>query len=123
MGSVAVRNDAAIVNMNTDPTTLQLYVVGSPTIATSVDFSNGVNLATSMVMAIYAPYSTVTLRNNVSLTGAIAARSIVLENNASLIYSERIGDITTGSMLRLYRSAEYRECAVDQQTAEIASGC
>ena len=123
MGSVSVRNDAAIVNMNTDPTTLQLYVVGSPTIATSVDFSNGVNLATGMVMAIYAPYSTVTLRNNVSLTGAIAARSIVLENNASLIYSERIADITTGSMLRLYRSAGYRECAVDQQTTAIDSGC
>jgi hypothetical protein len=74
-------------------------------------------------MAIYAPYSTVTLRNNVSLTGAIAARSIVLENHASLIYSDRIADITTGSMLRLYRGAEYRECGGDQETAAIDSGC
>ena len=48
-------NNSSIVNMNTDPTTLQLYVVGSPTIATSVDFSNGVDLATDMIMAVYAP--------------------------------------------------------------------
>jgi hypothetical protein len=123
MGSVSVRNNAAIVNMNTDPTTLQLYVVGSPDKATTVDFSNGVDLATGMMMAIYAPYSTVTLSNNVSLTGAIAARSLVLQNNASLTYSDRIADITTGSPLRLYRSAEYRECAGDQQTTAIDSGC
>ena len=123
MGSVSVRNDSAIVNMNADPTTLQLYVVGSSTINTTVDFSNGVSLATSMVMAVYAPYSTVTLNNNVSLTGAIAARSLVLQNHASLIYSDRIADITTGSMLRLYRSAEYRECGGDQETSAIDSGC
>ena len=123
MGSVSVNNNAAIVNMNSDPTTLQLYVVGSSTIATSVDFSNGVDLATSIAMAIYAPYSTVTLRNNVSLTGAIAARSLDLQNNASLIYSDRIADITTGSMLRLYRSADYRECGGDQETTAIDSGC
>jgi hypothetical protein len=123
MGSVSVRNNAAILNMNTDPTTLQLYVVGSATIATSVDFSNGVDVATGMVMAIYAPYSTVTLENSVSLIGAIAARSLVLQNNASLTYSDRIADITTGSPLRLYRSAEYRECAVDQATTAIDSGC
>jgi hypothetical protein len=123
MGSVSVRNDAAIVNMNTDPTTLQLYVVGSPDKATTVDFSNGIDFATGMVMAIYAPYSTVTMSNNVSLTGAIAARSLVLQNNASLTYSDRIADITTGSPLRLYRSAEYRECGSDQETAAIDSGC
>ncbi len=123
MGSVAVRNDSQIVNMNTIPTTFQLYVVGSPTIPTSVDLANGVTLQTDLVMAVYAPYSTVTMRNNTRLIGAIAARSLVLQNNATLTYSDRIADITTGSPLRLYRSAEYRECASDQQTAAIESGC
>ncbi len=123
MGSVSVANNAAIVNMNADPTTLQLYVVGSQTTPTNVDFSNGVSLATSMVMAVYAPFSTVTMQNYVSLTGAIAARSLVLQNNASLVYSNRIADITTGSPLRLYRTADYRECASDQETAAIDSGC
>jgi len=123
MGSASVRNNASIVNMNADPTTLQLYVVGSTSIATSVDFSNGLDLATDMIMAIYAPNSTVTLRNNVRLTGAIAARQLVLQNNASLTYHERIADITSGSLLRLYRTAEYRECSNDQATSAIDSGC
>ena len=123
MGSVSVRNDSQIVNMNTIPTTFQLYVVGSPTIATSVDLANGVTLQTDLVMAIYAPYSTVTMRNNTRLIGAIAARSLVLQNDATLTYSDRIADITTGSPLRLYRSAEYRECASEQVTAAIDSGC
>jgi hypothetical protein len=123
MGSVSVRNDSAIVNMNADPTSLQLYVVGSQSASTSVDFSNGVSLQTDMIMAIYAPYSTVTLRNNVRLTGAVAARSLVLQNNASLTYHERIADITSGSPVRLYRSATYRECGGDQETAAIDSAC
>lgn len=123
MGSVSVRNNASIVNMNSDPATLQLYVVGSSTVATSVDFSNGLDLPTDLIMAIYAPNSTVTLRNNVRLTGAIASRLLVLQNNASLTYHDRIADITSGSLIRLYRSAEYRECANDQETSEVDSGC
>jgi hypothetical protein len=123
MGSVSVRNNASIVNMNSDPATLQLYVVGSPTIATSVDFANGVSLETDMIMAIYAPNSTVTMRNNTNLTGAIAARLLVLQNNATLTYHERIADITSGSMVRLYRDAEYRECSNTQTTTMVDSGC
>jgi hypothetical protein len=123
MGSVSVRNNASIVNLNPDPTTLQLYVVGSPTKATSVDFSNGVDVQSDMLMAVYAPYSTVTMRNNVNLTGAIAARQLVLQNNASLTYHDRIGDITTGSLVRLYRGEEYVECANEPSTAAIDSGC
>jgi hypothetical protein len=123
MGSVSVRNNASIVNLNSDPTTLQLYVVGSPTVATSVDFSNGVDYQTDMIMALYAPYSTVTLRNNVSLTGAVAARSLVLQNNASITYSDRITDITSGSLIRLYRAEEYKECANDQTSSAVDSGC
>jgi hypothetical protein len=123
MGSVSVRNNSSIVNMNTDPTTLQLYVVGSPTVATSVDFANGVDLESDLIMSVYAPNSTVTMRNHTRLVGAVAARQLVLQNNASLIYSERIGDITSGSMVRLYRDAEYHECSNDQATTAVDSGC
>jgi hypothetical protein len=65
----------------------------------------------------------VTLRNNVRLTGAIAARQLVLQNNASLTYNDRIADITSGSMVRLYRLAQYRECSNDQVTSDVDSGC
>jgi len=123
MGSISVGNNSSIVNLNSDPTTLQIYVVGSASIPTSVDFSNGLDLASDMIMAIYAPNSTVTLRNNVRLTGAVVARSLVLQNNAVLTYDSRIGDITTGSPLRLYRAEDFRECSNDQTTAAVDSGC
>jgi hypothetical protein len=74
-------------------------------------------------MSVYAPNSTVTMRNNTSLVGAIAARSLVLQNNATLTYSDRIADITSGSMVRLYRTAEYRECSSGQVASEVDSGC
>jgi type II secretory pathway pseudopilin PulG len=123
MGSVSVRNDSSIVNMNTDPTTLQVYVVGSPTTPTSVDFSNGVSLASDLVIALYAPYSTVSLRNNVRITGTIAARQLELSNSATLTYDSRIEDITTGSPLRLYRGELYKECANDQVGSVVDSAC
>jgi hypothetical protein len=123
MGSVSVRNNSSIVNVNADPATLQLYVVGSSTIPTSVDFSNGLDLSTDMIMAVYAPNSTVTLSNNVRLTGAVAARQLILQNNASLTYHDRIADITSGSLVRIYRTAEYRECSNSQETSEVDSGC
>jgi hypothetical protein len=122
-GSVSLRNDTAIVNMNTDPTTLQLYVVGSSTIPTSVDFSNSVSLASDTVMAIYAPYSTVSLRNSARLTGSVAARLIELRNSAQLNYDQRIEEITTGSPIRLYRGEQYKECANDQVGTVVDSGC
>ena len=43
-GSVTVRNTGTILNLNTDPTTFQLNVLGSPTIATQVAF-DGVDFA------------------------------------------------------------------------------
>jgi hypothetical protein len=123
MGSVSVRNNASIINLNSDPTTLQLYVVGSPTKATTVDFSNGVSIASDMVMAIYAPYSTVNLSNNVHLTGSIAARLINMQNYSALTYDSSIEDITTGSPVRLYRDEEYIECTNQPTTAAPDSGC
>jgi hypothetical protein len=108
-GSVTVRNSATILNLNADPTTFQLYLVGSSAIATSVAFE-GVDLAANLVMAVYAPYSTIRIRGNTTLSGAIASRAIDLQNSAHISYHERIADITTGSPLRLYRPEQYLEC-------------
>ena len=55
-------------------------------------------------MAVYAPYSTIRIKGNAHLAGAIASKSIDLQNSAQITYHERIADITTGSPLRLYRA-------------------
>ena len=122
-GSVTVRNTGTILNLNTDPTTFQLHVLGSSTIATQVAF-DGVDFTGALVMAVYAPYSTIRVKGNAALAGALAAKSIDLQNTAQINYHERIGDITTGNPLRLYKPEHYVECtAVTAAGGEPDSGC
>jgi hypothetical protein len=109
MGSVSVRNSATILNLNSDPTTFQLYLVGSSAISTELAF-DGIDFAAELVMAVYAPFSTIRIRGLSHLSGAIASKSIDLQNSAQITYHERIEDITTGSPLRLYRPEQYLEC-------------
>ena len=121
-GSVTVRNSATILNLNSDPTTFQLYLVGSSNIGTWVAF-DGIDFASDLVMAVYAPYSTIRIRNDSQLSGAIASKAIDLQNGAHITYHERIADITTGSPLRLYKPEHYVECAAVQTGATPDSGC
>jgi hypothetical protein len=108
-GSVSVRNSATILNFNSDPTTFQLYLLGSSSIPTYVAF-DGIEFASDLVMAVYAPYSTIRIKGNSHLSGAIASKAIDLHNSAQITYHQRIEDITTGSPLRLYRPEQYLEC-------------
>jgi len=75
------------------------------------------------VMAVYAPYSTIRIRGNGTLSGAIASESIDLQNSTRIIYHERIADITTGSPLRLFKPEHYIECAAAASSAAPESGC
>lgn len=122
MGSVWVRNSATILNLNADPTTFQLYVVGSPDISTAVGF-DGIDFAADLVMAVYAPFSTIRIRGYSHLSGAIASKAIDLQNSAQITYHQRIEDITTGSPLRLYRPEQYLECTALPTDTQPDSGC
>jgi hypothetical protein len=119
---VTVRNSATILNLNSDPTTFQLYLVGSSSIATWVAF-DGIEFASDLVMAVYAPYSTIRIKNDSHLSGAIASKTIDLQNGARITYHERIADITTGSPLRLYKPEHYLECTAAPTGVTPDSGC
>jgi hypothetical protein len=121
LGSAVFRNNTGIVNLNSDPTTFQLRVAGSTTAATSVSFENSFDA--TMIMAVYAPNSTVTMQNNLSLVGALAGKQVHLHNNTQLTYHERIGDIASGSSLRVYQDQDYVECVVDTAGSLPDDGC
>jgi hypothetical protein len=121
-GSVIVRNSGSILNLNADPTTFQLYLLGSSNISTVVAF-DGIDFASNLVMAVYAPYSTIRIKGLSTLSGAIASKAIDLQNSARIDYHERIADITTGSPLRLYRPEQYLECTSTAPGTEPDSGC
>lgn len=121
MGSVSLKNASGILNLNTDPTTLQLYMLGSPSTPTLFDFANA--FASTMLITIYAPYSTVYLHNSVRITGAVAAASVPIQNNSSITYDQRVGDITGGG-IPVYRSTrKWVECSSVPPGAAVNSGC
>jgi type II secretory pathway pseudopilin PulG len=122
-GSVRVRNAGTILNLNTDPTTFQMMVVGSADIATEVAFDNNVDFASNLVMAVYAPHSTIRMQGAGHLVGAVAARSIDLRNSSQITYHERIADITTGNPLRLFKPEHYIECTAVPTGPTPESGC
>jgi len=122
-GSVSVRNTGTIVNLNPDPTTMQLYLVGSSTYPTSATFENSAGLSGELVMALYAPSSTVRLQNSVHITGAVAAKQVEIQNSARITWHESIGEITSGSPVRLFKPEHYIECTAVPPTAAPNSGC
>jgi hypothetical protein len=121
MGSVRLRNNSGIVNLNTDPRTLQLYIAGSTTTATSASFENSFD--SSMIMVVYAPNSTISMTNHLDLVGAVAGKAVQMQNNTSLTYHERIDDISTGSTMRVYNDEEYVECTSELTGTAYDSGC
>jgi hypothetical protein len=121
MGSVSLKNSSGFLNLNADPTTLQLYMVGSPSIPTTLDFAN--SFASTMLMAIYAPYSTVSLTNSVSITGAVAAASVPIQNSSSITYDERVGNIKGGGIPVYHSTRKWVECTSAPTDTAVNSGC
>jgi hypothetical protein len=119
MGSVGVNGQ--FTNLNTDPTTFVLMVVGSPTVATTLNLGNGAT-ATSP-MAIYAPRSTLNWLNDLNFTGAMVVRSFTVQNNTDLTYDPRLANISGYSAIRLYQRTSYKECTSVPPAAAPDSGC
>jgi hypothetical protein len=99
-------------------------------VPTTLDFANAIT--SEMVLAIYAPYSTVHLENGsvngkdkpyVRLRGALAAKSILIENDATITYDPLVGDITGGG-IPVYRSTRsWIECTARPTDTAVNSGC
>ena len=120
MGSVLW--DGNLVNLYSPPHALGILVAGSPTKGTTVDPPT--NDATSPV-GIYAPNSTVKLKNNVQFTGAIVAKSITAMNNAVFTWDPSISGLVSGSDIRFYQVAtgSYKECTGTATGTAPDSGC
>jgi Tfp pilus assembly protein PilX len=120
-GSVRFRNGGGIVNMNADPTTVHLYLGGSATTATNVSYDN--NFQTAVNMLIYAPESTVTFSNHTHIVGAVAAKSVVLQNNTEIKSHERVGGISVDGLKPLFQRQSWTECTVTNSGPTPDAGC
>ena len=120
-GSIDLRNNSTILNLNPMPTTLQIYSMGSPTMGTQVNFDNSFDSDLNIV--INAPYSSINVRNNVHLTGAIQAKAINLSNHASVTWHDDAGTLSSGSVFRVYRRQDWIDCLPTPTAAAPDSGC
>ena len=124
MGSASWASSGSFVNLSNNPATLALMIAGSSKIATSVDLSsNDQSGASPIIMAVYAPNSSVTYQNNLNFTGAIVAKTIDLKNNSVITYDSRVTSITTGSSVRFYQGYDYKECTGVPTGTTPDTGC
>jgi hypothetical protein len=121
---VTMTQTSGIINLNTDPTTLQIMVAGSSTRTTSVEFHNTGDAATDVHMTIYAPNSTIIFENPTTMTGALAAKSILLQNSVELTYDDRVRGITSINSAQLFQmDTGFRECTAVASGTAPDSGC
>lgn len=120
-GSVTFTNSSHFVNSSANPTALQVYMIGSSSVPTTLDIGNG--FGSQLALAIYAPYSAVYLHNAVQIRGALAAKSIPIDNGASITYDPLVGGISGGG-IPVYRSTRnWIECTTKPISAAVNSGC
>jgi Tfp pilus assembly protein PilX len=120
MGSVVW--DGQLVNLYSPAQALLIAVAGSSTKSTIVDLPT--NDATNP-MGIYAPNSSVNMKNNVQFQGAVVAKSLTVQNNADFTWDTSINGIASGSDIRFYQAVtgSYKECTSAATGAAADSGC
>jgi len=123
MGSVLVSNNGLIQNMNNSPATLQLYVLGSTSVNTTVAIANNGSTGAGTTLFLYAPNSVATLAENSYVTGSVIAKSIIFNNNATIVYNASVKSLASGSTIPIYSQETYKECASQPSGTAPDSGC
>jgi hypothetical protein len=82
------------------------YVMGSPTIPTTIEFSN--NSGTNEFI-LYAPNTDIVIKNNAVYTGVIAGKTVHLDNNAIVRQDEGFEPPQIGGAT-IYERQSYVEC-------------
>ena len=118
-GKMRLLNQATLLNLNASSKSLQIFALGSPSTATSIDFFNNVSLVNGMV---YAPRSTVDLRNSTSIIGAVAAQTVAFANSAKVVW-DPTADLSLDNLLPLFKRATWTECTSKQPGSTPDTGC
>jgi hypothetical protein len=118
-GRMRLLQQATLLNTNASSKTLQIFVLGSPSIATSLDFFNNISLVNGMV---YAPRSTLDLRNSTSIIGAVAAQSVLFSNSAKVTW-DPTADLSLDNLLPLFKRGTWIECTSKPTGSAPDSGC
>lgn len=132
IGGIMFSNLTSVTNPSNDPTSLQMYVVGSPTVgacsALPLPSPNtcGIVLGnnnTSYFM-LYAPYSAVDINNRIDLHGAVAAKQVAMSNSSKISFEQSVAGVVSKSIFPVFKVQGYRECMPAGETLlDASAGC
>jgi Tfp pilus assembly protein PilX len=129
MGSVLIQNNSRIYYLGSSAKVIEIYVAGSTTTATSVNFNNNTGSGDSKaVLFLYGPNSDIRLYNNVIFHGSAIGKSLGgynnegLGNNVTVTYNAAIAALTPTTS-QGYTSHSYRECTSSPTGATPDTGC
>jgi hypothetical protein len=119
---IMIENGWGITNHNTAPVTLQLFVRGSTSTETLINFKNNVANSQSTPLMLYAPNSTVILENAARFTGGLVGKTVELKNGVQFDY-DPAASTPVGATALIYQPMQYRECSPVPPAAAQDSGC
>jgi len=112
---MTLSGSGAFESASTDPTKLQIYVVGSD----PVQFSGS---GGAVAAAIYAPLANIVLSGSGGVKGAIAGKKVTLSGSGGLTYDSAVSQILgSGSLAR--EQGSFRECAATTPSATPDNRC
>jgi hypothetical protein len=118
---VKLEDKAEIRNLNYNPATLQLFVLGSTNKKKKTRVKIG-NDFKNVNMVVYAPNSKVEVREKTVMTGSIAAQEVKIGNKSRLVGDPRTWSIT-GGLLQIYQRQTWSECTSKATGAAPDAGC
>jgi hypothetical protein len=118
-GTMKLVDQGTLLNLNASSKSFQIFAVGSPQTATSIEFLNNVSLVNGVV---YAPRSTLGLHNSTAIVGAVAAQTVTFDNSAKVTW-DPTADLSLDNLLPLFKRASWVECTSKQPGSAPSSGC
>ncbi len=130
-GTIRMDQGSTIYNPNPDPSSLQLYVMGSTTTSTTVQLNQSATnvcpvpqytTAACLPILVYAPNSIIDVDQNVLLIGAIAAKQVVMDQGSRVVYDPNAANVTLPDPTT-FGAKDFRECSPAPTGATPNSGC
>jgi hypothetical protein len=120
-------SNSKIEPTGSDPTGLQLLVVGSATKPTHINLdSNSFLFGCDQAFVLYAPRTTVNLRSNTAICGGVAAKSVYVNANTTILASGSSDEFELpGEEVPPHydQPGDFAECQTTQAVALPDEGC
>ena len=122
-GAMTAGNNFSVTNPSLKSSNFQMFFYGQPGCTTSCPDDFTQNDQTYSDVQVYAPYSSLTTTNNISMTGDFVIGAMTVKNNASFTYAGSGGNSGNGSALINYYPSAHQICIPSTTTGSTTGTC